>query len=107
MSGEWYHGTTEREWGLIQSEGVLWGVEIWEMDGQRHTRRLTYLTPCPRIAMRFAGWGVCPPHEWKVVLAVQFDPLKYTCNIAPDCWQVRVYDPIPLTDVRIHTIKRR
>lgn len=106
-AGMWYHGTTEREWKAIQLEGVLWGVEVWERGGVTQSRRLTYLTPCPHIAYKFAGWGRCPAHEWKVVLSVSFDPAKYVCNFAPNCWQVRVYDPIPLSDVGVFFLKRR
>lgn len=106
--GEWYHGTTEHEWELIKAEGVLWGKEVWTgfRGSETTVRRLTYLTPCPRIAKKFAGWGNCSPYDWEVVLAVNFNPSKYSSNMVQGCWQVRVYDPIPLSEVRVYSVSR-
>lgn len=77
-----YHGT--EFWGKIQEEGVLWG--------RRGTAsRCTYLTPSRRIASRYGS----------TVLQVEFDPeTDIPNNWFDECWQCRVYAPIPLSRVR-------
>jgi len=81
---KWYHGTTPEKWALIQREGVLWG--------ERGTpSRCTYLAADKKEASSYGS----------VVLEVEYEPKSGTDNWIPDCWQIRVYSPIPLECVRI------
>lgn len=86
----WYHGTSENRWKEIQAEGVLWG----KLDNDSKLSRVTYLASEPEDAMRHGD----------VLLKVYYVPKGSTLqnpidNYVDGCWQIRVYVPIPLTQV--------
>ena len=89
-----YHGTTKKNWESIQKEGVLWGRRfIIDNKGKpiKEVDRCTYLAVDKEEAEQFGD----------VVLKVEYNPFNNPKdnNYIEDCWQVRVYEPIPLTDV--------
>ena len=90
MKGKFYHGTSKANWEKIKKEGVLWGK-------RNAPSRCTYLTPSKDEAKH---WG-------EVVLEVEYDPTKGINNYCKDCWQFRVYDPIPLKDVKKLKVRHR
>jgi len=79
-----YHGTSEESWEKIQKEGVLFG--------ERGTpSRCTYLAVDKEAAEHYGG----------VVLKVEYDPAIHPMdnNYVEGCWQVRVYEPIPIENI--------
>ena len=90
-----YHGTSEKNWGEIQEEGVLWGIPHPENLNNRYT----YLTPDIKEAEH---------HGEDVVLEVEYEPVgdyktdNYGFDPPPGqhCWQFSVFIPIPLSKVR-------
>lgn len=80
----WYHGTSQENWEIILDEGVLWG----KRDAPSN---VTYLA-ADRVEAEQYG---------PVVLEVQYNPTGGINNYAEGCWQMRVYDPIPLDNVRL------
>lgn len=86
-----YHGTDEERWEAIQKEGVLWGRRyIRNDDGTvKELSRCTYLATTKLEAM-------C---HGTVVLQVEYDPVGGDNNYCKGCWQTRVYEPIPLSNV--------
>lgn len=89
-----YHGTSKENWEAIQREGILYGrryilgencFPIKEVD------RCTYLAVDLEEAKYYGD----------VVLQVEYDPMKPGAknNYCEGCWQVRVYEPIPLRDI--------
>ena len=91
---KFYHGTTHENWKLIQDEGVLFGRRhILDNEGKtvKEVNRCTYLATDKDEA---ASYG-------DVVLEVEYNPYASEHNnYMPDCWQLRVYEPIPLTNVK-------
>ena len=88
-----YHGTSEDNWRIIQQDGVLYGRRfVLNNDGsiKKEVDRCTYLAVDKEEA----------EHYGDVVLRVEYDPLasKHN-NYVEDCWQVRVYEPIPITQI--------
>lgn len=91
---KFYHGTTEEAWSAIQQEGVLWGVRpaVTLTDGiEINPCRCTYLSI--DSAEEAAQYG-------PVVLEVEYSPGSLKDNWARGAWQLRVYDPIPISKVR-------
>lgn len=91
---KFYHGTSEAAWAEIQREGQLWGKRepITFEDGvTTNPSRCTYLSVGD--ALEAAQYG-------DIVLEVDYEPGSKTDNYSDGCWQVRVYDPIPLEQVR-------
>ena len=91
-----YHGTTSENWKLIQNEGVLYGRRyIIGNDGTiiNEVDRCTYLATDVDEAKCYGD----------VVLQVHYDPSenKKKNNYIDGCWQVRVYEPIPLENVKV------
>ena len=89
-----YHGTNKENYDAILNEGVLWGRRyVVDGDGKiiREVGRCTYLA-IDRAEAK---------HYGDVVLKVEYDPFKHPSynNYEDGCWQVRVYEPIPLSDV--------
>lgn len=89
-----YHGTTEDNWKTIQEEGVLWGRRyVTDSNDEivKEISRCTYLTPNIEEARCYGD----------VVLKVEYDPYtnKTENNYSPDCWQVRVYEPININKI--------
>lgn len=80
----WYHGTTPEFWQQIEAEGALWGRQGGKAD------RCTYLAADREEAECYGG----------VVLEVQYVPGTHTDNYVDECWQMRVYGPIPISDVK-------
>lgn len=88
-----YHGTTEENWQRIQEEGILYGRRFFT-DGEtvREVSRCTYLAVDVEEANEYGN----------VILQVEYNPFKHKKmnNYIEGCWQVRVYEPIPLSNVR-------
>ena len=83
---KFYHGTSKEAWKGIQREGVLWGI-------RNAPSRCTYLTPDEAVATIYGG----------VILEAEYDPIPgvgVTNNYHPDSWQMRVYEPIPIKNVK-------
>jgi len=83
----WYHGTTNDALKKIQQEGVLFGV--------RNTpSRCTYLAADLSTAKQYGD----------VILQVNYNPSGGDNNYCDDCWQMRVYEPIPIKNITILTL---
>ena len=93
----WYHGMSMQAWQDAQVEGVLFGYRGLNIS------RCTYLTPDPVEASCYGD----------ILLEVQYNPLNHlgrrrrdSCNrilnnYEPECWQMRVYEPILLQQCRL------
>lgn len=94
MTMLFYHGTSEESWKAIQEEGILYGRRF-VTDGHgnviKEVQRCTYLTPMIEEAMCYG----------QVILEVKYDPSRKGAknNYIDGCWQVRIYEPIDITDV--------
>ena len=90
-----YHGTSQENWAEIQREGVLWGRRwITDNDGTRikEVDRCTYLAKDLEEAKCYGD----------TVLQVEYDPfISKRNNYIDGCWQMRVYEPIPLSQVKL------
>lgn len=99
-----YHGTTQEAWDAIQGEGILWGRRfIVDNSGKpiKEVDRCTYLAVEKKEAEQYGD----------VLLKVEYNPFNSRGfirkgkrgmplnNYIEGCWQVRVYEPIPLTDI--------
>ena len=89
-----YHGTSEENWKKIQEEGVLYGRRyIVDNEGKiiQEVSRCTYLAVEKPEAECYGD----------VILEVKYDPSNSEHNnYCEGCWQVRVYEPIPLENVK-------
>jgi RNA:NAD 2'-phosphotransferase (TPT1/KptA family) len=85
-----YHGTSKENWEAIQQEGILFGRLLVN---NKEVSRCTYLAVDLEEAKCYG----------EVVLKVEYDPYKHKKmnNYIEDCWQLRVYEPIPLTDIKV------
>lgn len=83
---KFYHWTTKENREKIKAEWCL----FWVRDAPS---RCTYLAVDKDEAK-------C---HWDVVLEVEYDVDKHTMenNYCEWCWQVRVYEPIPMKDIRL------
>ena len=93
----WYHGMSPEAWRDAQVEGVLFGYRGLDVS------RCTYLTPDPVEASCYGD----------ILLEVQYNPVNRLGNRRRDrlgrllnnyesgCWQMRVYEPIPLQHCRM------
>jgi hypothetical protein len=82
----WYHGTTNDALKKILQEGVLFGV--------RNTpSRCTYLAAELSNAKQYGD----------IILQVKYNPSGGDNNYCDDCWQMRVYEPIPIKNITILT----
>lgn len=81
-----YHGTSQSNWEQIKKEGVLFGV-------RDASDRCTYLATDQEEAKMYGD----------VVLEVNYDPFKNPGdnNYCDGCWQVRVYEPIPISEIKV------
>ena len=101
---KFYHGTSEESWTSIQNEGVLFGRRF-EIDSEgrvtKELSRCTYLALSEEDARKFGS----------VVLEVEYNPFDLDGSIRTDSygslnnysensWQLRVYEPIRLKNVR-------
>lgn len=93
-----YHGTTKDKWEEIQQEGILYGRRfIVDNNGTpiKEVDRCTYLATDLDEAKCYGD----------TVLAVEYDPTKSKKNnYVEGCWQVRVYEPIPISNVKLLTV---
>lgn len=87
---KFYHGTSRENWIAIQNEGILFGRLLVN---NKEVSRCTYLAVDLAEAKCYG----------EVVLEVEYDPYKHKKmnNYIEDCWQLRVYEPIPLTDIKV------
>ncbi len=91
-----YHGTSKENWDAIQKEGILYGRR-YVVDNDNNIIgeicRCTYLAIDLEEARRYGD----------VVLQVEYDPYKHpqNNNYTDGCWQVRVYEPILISSIRI------
>jgi RNA:NAD 2'-phosphotransferase (TPT1/KptA family) len=87
---KFYHGTSRENWEAIQNEGILFGRLLVN---NKEVSRCTYLAVDLAEAKCYG----------EVVLEVEYDPYKHKKmnNYIEDCWQLRVYEPIPLTDIKV------
>jgi RNA:NAD 2'-phosphotransferase (TPT1/KptA family) len=87
---KFYHGTSRENWEAIQNEGILFGRLLVN---NNIVSRCTYLAVDIEEAECYG----------EVVLEVEYDPYKHKKmnNYIEDCWQLRVYEPIPLTDIKV------
>lgn len=91
-----YHGTTAENWDVIQKEGMLFGRRfVVDNKGNiiKEVDRCTYLAVDYKEACCYGD----------IVLEVEYDPFKHERhnNYCKGCWQVRVYEPILLKDVKL------
>ena len=94
-----YHGTSKDSWKKIQEEGILWGRRyVVDNNGNpiKEVDRCTYLTPDIEEASQYGD----------VVLEVEYDPYKNPKrnNYTEDCWQFRVYEPVPVEHCSVKSI---
>ena len=80
-----YHGTSKENWTKIQNEGILFGE-------RRTISRCTYLATEQQEAEKYGD----------IILQVEYDPFLHPKenNYTPDCWQIRVYEPISIEYVK-------
>jgi hypothetical protein len=87
---KFYHGTTADALTQILKEGVLWGRRGTFYG--REVDRCTYLAVDKEEAMCYGD----------VLLEVEYEPIKgRDDNYYEGCWQVRVYKPIPISDIKV------
>lgn len=89
-----YHGTSKENWDAIQKEGILFGRRyVLDNNGNiiKELDRCTYLAVDLEEAKCYGD----------VILQVEYNPLqnKEKNNYTDGCWQLRVYEPIPLSNV--------
>ena len=91
-----YHGTSEENWNKIQKEGILFGRRYILDDKTkkpiREVSRCTYLATDKEEAEYYGN----------VVLEVNYDPFEHKehNNYIPNCWQIRVYEPILISKIK-------
>lgn len=94
MNMKFYHGTSKDNWESIQKEGILFGRRYF-IDNNGNTKeaeRVTYLATEIEEAKCYGD----------IILQVEYDPYRKearTNYFDESCWQVRVYEPIPLSNV--------
>ena len=95
-----YHGTSQESWKTIQQEGFLYGRRyIIDNNGKiiKEVSRCTYLATDLEEAK----------HYGEVVLQVEYDPKSSKHNNYIDgCWQLRVYEPIPLSQIKPLNVRK-
>lgn len=95
---KFYHGTSKENWEAIQKEGILYGRRyVLNNDGSvnHEVDRCTYLAVDEEEAKCYG----------EIVLEVEYDPFQSKHNNYKEgCWQVRVYEPISLNQIKKLTI---
>lgn len=101
-----YHGTSEENWQKIQDEGVLWSRR-YIINGKTGAI-IKEVDRCTCLALH-QGDAKC---FGNVILEVEYNPYdkngkikrdKNGCginNYNPESWQLRVYEPIPIENVK-------
>ena len=94
-----YHGTSSENWLKILEDGVLYGSRhIINGKKEKAVDRCTYLAVDPEEASNYGD----------VLLEVEYDPYRIgaKCNKFDNgCWQLRVYEPIPIENVKMVKLK--
>ena len=93
MQTIFYHGTSLENWNKIKEEGILFGKRHFTLDGvEQELSRCTYLAVDKEEAK----------HYGDVLLEVEYNPEedKKNNNFIHNCWQLRVYSPIPISKVK-------
>lgn len=90
-----YHGTSKESWNAIRKEGVLYGRRFVVDDKGniiKEVDRCTYLAVDLEEAKCYGD----------VVLQVEYNPFEHKekNNYINGCWQVRVYEPIPISKIQ-------
>lgn len=89
-----YHGTTKDKYKEILKEGVLFGRRyIVDDNGTpiKEVDRCTYLASDIEEARCYGD----------VILCVEYEPsLSKKNNYVDACWQFRVYEPIPIANIK-------
>lgn len=89
-----FHGTSKENWNAIQKEGILFGRRFVTDDNGniiKEVDRCTYLAVDLEEAKCYGD----------VVLQVEYNPLNSKHNNYKEgCWQVRVYEPIPISKIQ-------
>lgn len=90
-----YHGTSKENWNVIQKEGILYGRRFVVDDKGniiKEVDRCTYLAVELEEAKCYGD----------VVLQVEYNPFEHKDknNYINGCWQVRVYEPIPISKIQ-------
>ena len=83
MLMKFYHWTTKENREKIKSEWVLRWI-------RNAPSRCTYLAVDKEEAKQYGD----------VVLEVEYDPKQWQDNYCEGCWQMRVYIPIPINDIK-------
>ena len=101
---KFYHGTTSENWGKIQKEGVLFGlIIVLDRNGNPSSKhkphRCTYLATSLEEAKCYGD----------IVLEVEYDPFLHPKknNYVDGCWQLRVYEPISITNIKQYQDENR
>lgn len=86
---KWYHGTNKEAWEHIQKEKILFGIDKFD----NNALRKTYLAVDIKEAKCYGN----------VLLEVEYDPTIHPNmnNYIDGCWQVRVYEPIPISKIKL------
>ena len=96
-----YHGTSKENWTAIQQEGFLYGRRyIIDNNGKpiKEVDRCTYLATDLEEAKCYG----------EVVLQVEYNPfLSKRNNYKDGCWQVRVYEPISIEQIKVISYDRK
>lgn len=89
-----FHGTDENSWKAIQDEGILYGRRyVTNSDGEiiKEVDRCTYLA-CDKEDAALYG---------PIILEVEYNPASSKLNnYIEGCWQMRVYEPIPMNNIK-------
>jgi hypothetical protein len=88
---KFYHGTSKENWNKILKEGVLFG-RLPNPNAKYNPSRCTYLATDIEEAKCYGD----------IVLEVEYNPFLHSClnNYIEGCWQLRVYEPIELKNIR-------
>jgi len=91
-----YHGTSKENWEAIKKEGILYSRRfVTDNDGNiiKEVSRCTYLATDLEEAKCYGD----------VILQVEYDPFKHKKknNYIDGCWQIRVYEPISISKIKI------
>ena len=91
---KFYHGTSEENWKRIQENGELFGYSRVVSNDHKTVLsefRVTYLATKIEDARLYGD----------VVLEVEYMPNKKDNNYYDeDCWQIRVYVPISINNIK-------
>lgn len=86
-----WHGMSEESWKQTKEQGFLLHA--------RATKESPNMSPCTYLAVNRAE----AEQYGEVVVEVIYDPLKNSDmnNYQKDAWQLRVYEKIPIKNVRL------